>query len=103
MSKNFEEKINALGFVLNNRLNKKSINLFKNTVKDLKEENETNISTYFLKNLIDVKNAHTKTIKVSKVLKRCEFKTMFVNSYNKEFDNIGNTIKSKKRLSFIIA
>ena len=78
--KNYQEKIETLSFVLNNRLNNKSIILFRNTLRDLEKENKTTLSTFFLKNLIDSNNTRTTANKISKTLKRVEVKSCHLNS-----------------------
>ena len=102
-TKNYNQKIETLSFILNNRVNKKSIILFRNTLKDLETDNKTTLSTYFLNGLIRNSNATKKADIIRRVLRRVEVKANFLNSYYKEFDSLGNTIKARKRLKFIIA
>lgn len=103
MTKNYKQRIDTLSFILNNRLNKKAIILFKNTLRELKTEHKTTLSTYFLNRLIQTNNSTKKAEIIRRVLSRVEVKSNFLNSYYKEFDSYGNTIKAKKRLKFITA
>ena len=99
--KTYNEKIETLSFVLNNRINKKSIIQFQTNIKNLEVENETTLSTFFLRNLIKTNNTKKKENILRQFLKRGEVKTTFQNSYNDSFDFIGNTIKDKTALKFI--
>jgi len=101
MTNTYNEKIKTLSFVLNNRINKNSIIQFQTTIKNLEKENQTTLSTFFLRNLIKTNNSKKKENILSQFLKRGEVKTTFLNSYNDSFDFIGNTIKDKTQFKFI--
>jgi len=101
MTNTYNEKIESLSFVLNNRINKNSIIKFQTTIKNLEKENQTTLSTYFLRNLIKTNNSKKKENVLRQFLNRGEVKTTFGNSYNDSFDFIGNTIKDKTEFKFI--
>lgn len=101
MTNTYNEKIKTLSFVLNNRINKNSIIQFQTTIKNLEKENQTTLSTFFLRNLIKTNNSKKKENILSQFLKRGEVKTTFLNYYFDSFDFNGNTIKDKTQFKFI--
>jgi len=100
--KTYSQKLETLSLILNNRLNKESVLSFKQTLTDLKNQNETTLSIKFLKNLFNGVNHRTINNTLNQLIKRNELKTQSQFRFYKFFDNMGNTIKTKETLRFII-
>lgn len=101
--KTYSQKLETLSLILNNRLDKQSVLSFKQTLTDLKNENDISLSTKFLSSLSLEKNNILRNMKVYNLLKKSEMKTQNQFRFYKFFDNMGNTIKTKETLKFIIA
>ena len=103
MKTTYNEKIEVLEMVLNGRLTKPTIAKFKTTLGDMESQHQTSLSTMFLRNLINSPNRAKKWNVIHNILKRGEYKTEQKQRHFKEFDQFGNTIKTKETLKFLIA
>jgi len=99
--KTYSEEVKTLSFVLNNRLNNKNLNAFNKSLRGLKQNYKTDLSTKFLRGLVENPSTKFKADKVSKVLKRSELKTQTIFNYITEYNNKGK-IKSRESLRFVL-
>lgn len=98
----YSDALNTLSKCLNNRINKTSVTEFKATMVFIKNVFNKDLSTKFLKNLINNNIAKDKKSHiVGRFIKRAEIKTEPSNRYFKTFSSNGMT-KSKECLNFLI-
>lgn len=99
--KSYRQEVDTLRLCLNNRLNKKVVLRFGNSLRSLKQNYKTELSTMFLRNLVNRSDRHERTRIVHKILKRNELELSPRYNYVTEYNNKGR-IKSRQLLSFVL-